>query len=146
MSAPTPIDHLKAGSEILLRVLEPYGFSFNQGATGVGSGGGFASGTFVRGDRIIEVHFRYSLGLVSYRIGEAVIDHENYLRFAGYWSERRYPGFSSTPMDGFTALAHDLSAFFTDFMTGTGEQFKGVVAAYAANPNRYKGFSALGRK
>lgn len=146
MNAPSPVEVLRAGAEVLSPILHPHGFKFKEGTSGVGSGGAFASGTFERGDRIIELHFRHSLGLVSYRIGSSLIDHENYLRFSGHWADRRYPGYSATPLEGFAALAHDLSAFFTDFLAGTGEKFKMVVAEYAANPNRYRGFSALSKK
>jgi hypothetical protein len=33
--------------------------------------------------------------------------------------------------------------FFADFAKGSGDEFKRVVAAYEANPNKFKGFGAL---
>ena len=146
MDRPSPIETLRAGVEVLRPVLEPHGFIFHEGAAGASSGGAFASGTFERGERKIEISFRYSLGLVRYRIGASVIDHENFLRLSGQWSSHKYPDFGGTPINSFTALASDLSAFFADFLSGPGEHFKAVVAEYAANPNRFKGLGAVGKR
>jgi hypothetical protein len=146
MGTSSPTETLRNGIELLRPVLEPHGFSFKEGESGASSGGAFASGRFERGERVIELHFRYALGLVSYRIGDSMIDHENYLRFAGHWSSHKYPNFGGTPTDSFTALASDLSAFFSDFLSGTGAKFKAVVAAYAANPNMFKGLAGVGKK
>lgn len=146
MTTSTPTETLRAGIAVLLPILEPHGFKFKEGAAGASSGGAFASGKFEREDRALELHFRHALGLVSYRIGAAEIDHENYLRFAGHWSSHKYPDFGGTPEESFSALASDLSAFFSDFLSGTGEQFKAVVAAHTANPRRLKGFASLGEK
>jgi hypothetical protein len=116
------------------------------GPSGTSSGGQFASGSFERNDRTLELHFRYGLGLVTYRIGEASLDHESYLRHSGIWSARKYPDFGSTPIESFQALSHDLSVFCTDFLRGNGDEFKAIAAAHAANPNKFKGFSALGKR
>jgi hypothetical protein len=146
MATSSPTETLRAGIAVLLPVLGPHGFEFKEGAAGSSSGGVFASGQFEREDRVLELHFRHALGLVTYRIGTAEIDHENYLRFAGHWSSHKYPNSGGTPEESFTALASDLVAFFSDFLSGTGEQFKEVAAAHAANPNRFKGFASLGAK
>jgi len=58
---------LKAGVEILDSFMESLGFVYTQISAGAGSGGSFASGEFRRGDRRLELHFLYSLGLVTYR-------------------------------------------------------------------------------
>jgi hypothetical protein len=146
MSISRPIEILRAGAVVLNPVLQPHGFMFRDGASGTSSGGSFASGTFERGNRAIEFHFRYGLGLVTYRIGASTIDHENYLRFAGHWAAHEYPSFGASPDESFSALAHDLSAFFSDFLAGTGDYFKEIVNAHAANPNKFKGFAALSNK
>jgi hypothetical protein len=137
---------LLEGVAVLEPVLAPHGFAFRQGPSGRGSGGQFSSCRFERGDRVLELHFRHGLGLVAYRIGAAELDHEHYLRRTGNWANRRYPDFSASPIDSFRALAHDLGAFCTDFLGGTGEQFKTAAAAHAANPNEFKGFAALGKQ
>ncbi|QWT45399.1 hypothetical protein [Azospira inquinata] len=146
MTTSTPTESLRAGVAVLLPVLAPHGFKFKEGATGASSGGTFASGRFELEDRLLEFHFRHALGLVSYRIGTAEIDHENYLRFAGHWSSHKYPNFGGTPEESFSALASDLLAFFADFLSVTGEQFNAVAAAHAANPTRFKGFASLCKK
>lgn len=49
------------GAKILEQVLGPHGFEFRFQSEGQSSGGLFACGQFVRGDRALELHFRYSL-------------------------------------------------------------------------------------
>ena len=145
MATIDPRAVLLDGAEILTQTLAPHGFSFVQGPIGKGSGGHFASGDFVRGDRRLELHFRYGLGLVKYHLGDVSIDHETYLRSLGKWPERRYLDFSSEPLESFRALAHDLTRFCSDFLSGPGTEFKAFAAAYASNPNRFKGFGVLRR-
>lgn len=100
---------------------------------------------FERGDRQLELHFRHGLGLVIYRIGEAELNHETFLRYSGYWPAHQYPDFGSTALESFVALAHDLSAFFSDFLQGSGEQFKAFAAQHKSNPDMFKGFGALNK-
>jgi hypothetical protein len=64
----TQIQELLAGGiKILDGLMAAHGFAFVAKASGRGSGGEFASGEFCRGNRALELHFRYSLGLVRYR-------------------------------------------------------------------------------
>lgn len=136
---------LEKGVALLRPVLEPHGFAFVAGDSGKGSGGLFASGEFVRGDRRLELHVRHGLGLVRYHVGEATVDHETYLRYGGHWSQRSYPDFSSDPLRGFAGLAKDLAAFFSDFVSGDGRAFRALASEHARDPGRFKGFQALGR-
>ena len=62
----TPKQTLLAGVGILDSVLSPYGFVFEFRDEGIGAMGPFAWGEFVRGDRRLELHYRYGLGLVTY--------------------------------------------------------------------------------
>src|SRR5437868_689109 len=97
----TPINALLEGCKILDAVMKPHGFNFVGGLTGKGSGGYFASGEYVRGDRRLELHFRYSLGLVTYHIGELSLTHDEYMRaLLGKDGGNKYPGFSDDPLDG----------------------------------------------
>jgi len=146
MSQINPKICLIEGATALGEVVEPHGFAFRLTESGAGSGGSFAAGVFERGDRSIEFSFRYGLGMVSYRLGSVVLDHETFMRFSGNWPQRRYPGLGVDPMDSFRALAQDLQSFFGDFVAGSGEEFLAVAKDAAANPNRYKGFAALGKK
>jgi hypothetical protein len=110
-------DTLVKGAAIVSASLP--GFRFEERAEGVGSGGAFAWGEFVRDDRRLELHFRRSLGLVTYHLGNHALSHEGYLRAMGVPpGANQYPGFSDDPLDGFRHLAHDLRAFVSEFVRG----------------------------
>jgi hypothetical protein len=141
-----PAAKLSEGVAALRDVLGPHGFVYRTGEAGVGSGGAFATGSFVRGDRCLELSFRHGLGQVKYRLGESLLDHEAYLRRTGHWAERRYPDFGADHIESFRALAQDIASFCTDFLRGEGDQFRALAAAQKANPNEFKGFAALGRE
>jgi len=115
--AGNPEQALLTGARILETVLAPNGFQFPIGGEGLGSGGRFAWGEFVRDDRNLELHFRQSLGLVRYHVGDHSAGHESYMRELGVSEQCKYPGFSSDPMNAFLSLARDL-AFADDFLTG----------------------------
>jgi hypothetical protein len=118
------LDALHAGVTILNPVLHPHGFNFELRGSGSSSGGRFAWGEYVRNERRIELHFRYSLGLVTYHIGDLLFGHEVYLRALGVPAgTHQYPGFSSDPLDGFRHLAHDLERFCGEFVSGDASVF-----------------------
>jgi hypothetical protein len=122
MNTMDPKEILRTGSEILEPVMKPHGFTFVEGLSGRSNMGDFARGDFVRGDRRLELHFRYSLGLVAYHIGSLSATHESYMHeLLGVSGTHRYPGFSDDPLDGFRHLAHDIENFAGDFLTGSGE-------------------------
>ena len=125
----SPKETLAAGCAVLEPVLAAHGFAWVPGAAGHGSGGDFASGSYVRGTRRLELHFRHSLGLVTYHLGERSLDHEAYMRVAaGANGGNQYPGFSFDPIDGFRHLAHDLSKFCQSFLAGSDEDFNGIAS------------------
>jgi hypothetical protein len=132
---------MQAGREIVAAVLEPHGFAYRPGWSGTSSGGNSDSGEFVRGDRRLELHFRHSLGLVRYHIGDLSISHEDYMRHTGHRSQAKYPGFSPDPLDGFRHLADDLHNFCSDFTVGDGGTF---VAAKKASES-FAARSGLGK-
>ena len=109
---------LKEGAKILDRVLSPKGFKFRFHGEGKGSAGSFAWGEFVRGDRKLELHVLFNLGLVRYHIGGENASHDYYMRELGVRELCQYPGFWEDTQKAFLALAHDL-AFTEDFLTGT---------------------------
>jgi hypothetical protein len=104
--------------------MRSHGFVYTQTSVGVGSGGSFASGEFRRGDRRLELHFRYSLGLVTYHMGSASLSHEEYM-----WSVLRkrwashYPGFSGDALESFRHLLLDLEQYGSDFLVGSDSEF-----------------------
>jgi hypothetical protein len=112
---------LAEGALILGKVLTPRGFNFEPGGQLKGSGGPAAWGLFVRDGQRIELHFRHSLGLVSYAWGDTVLGHQDYLR--GVNGVGSYPGFSADPLDGFRHLADDLAGPLAGFVSGDQSSF-----------------------
>jgi hypothetical protein len=130
---------------MLNQVLAPHGFRFVENVSGVGSGGEFATGEFRRGNRRLELHFRGSLGLVSYHVGSDDLAHRDYVRAVretqGIKDEAEYPGFSDDPLDGFRHLCADLVRFGAAFTAHSGE-FAGLAAWTRQHPPP-KGLAAL---
>ena len=127
-----PKDTLLDGVKILDPVLLPSGFRFQFQKEGRGPGGNFAWGAFVREDRRLELHFRHSLGLVRYHVGEQSASHESYMRELGMRNQCRYPRFSDDPMAAFRDLAHDLG-FADDFLSGSAAVLRTAAAREASD-------------
>ena len=121
---------LLEGVKCIEQILAPCGFQFQFRGEGKGAGGYFAWGEFVREDRRIELHFRYSLGLIRYHVGNHSASHESYMKELGVWDQCRYPGFSENYLDAFEDLAHDI-ALAEDFLTGAAEVLKRAAATEA---------------
>jgi hypothetical protein len=130
---------LKVGIEVLDPVLKPHGFKFVFEKAAQGSGGRFAFGKYVRGDRSLELHFRYSLGLVTYHIGESRLDHESYMRSLGVYGKNSYPDFPTDPLESFQSLAQDLARYCADFLTGDGAEFHQHAAKLRNEPKIFSG-------
>jgi hypothetical protein len=111
---------LDAGAKILGVVIEPYGFVWALGRAHAGHPGNATRGAFVKDDRQLELGFRWSLGPVTYRVGNASVSHEVLMRFAGHYADAQYPGYSKDPLDAFRHLAVDLEKYGGDFMFGDG--------------------------
>lgn len=142
---PAPTRHLREGRALLASIVEAHGFQWRQGASGSSSGGTFDSGEYVRGDRRLELHFRFSLGMVTYHIGELSLSHEELMRHTGHRPDSKYPGFSSEPIDAFRGLAEDLSRFCGDFLSGPGAEFRVAHGASKTFANQ-SGFARLGKQ
>ena len=141
MTKPREILHL--GCEVLDPILHAHGFSFEYGGEGPSSGGPYAFGSYVNTDRRIEIHFRHSLGLVTYHFGEASLDHEAYMRaLLGDAGGNKYPGFSDNPLDAFGDLADDLQSFAGAFLNNDAEGFMRCVAK-AEELKKTSGFARL---
>jgi hypothetical protein len=137
-----PIDVLREGCAVLDPLMSEYGFSYTEGSSGRGSGGHYASGAYVYADRKLEIHYRYSLGLVTYHFGQTCIDHKSYMRAAlGDKGGNKYPGFSDDPVAAFRDLAYDLQNFATAFLEGNFEQF----ATCAAEAEQWKKIPGIAR-
>ncbi len=119
-----PAEAIEAGRKILDRVLVPAGFAYLPGVTGKGSGGHFASASYVRGNRRLDFSYRWALGAVEYHIGAQSLGHASYMRLLGVHLESEYSRFPrDVPLAGFEALCHDLELYCTDFLAGPGEEF-----------------------
>jgi hypothetical protein len=139
----TPTESLRAGCEILDPVLMADGFVRRKIQFGQGSGGSFARTEYQRGDRRLELHFRYSLGLVTYHVAALSLSHEAYMRAVlGRRGANQYPGFSEDPLDGFRHLRHDLERYCVDFLIRTHEAMQRI-AAKAAEQTKVSGFKAF---
>ena len=120
-----PAEILEKGRRLLDPVLEGHGFKWVPGASGSSSGGHFACGGYVRGNRRLEIHFRYSLGEVTYHLGGQSIEHPAYMRAVfGQGGGNQYPGFSNDPLDSFRHLAYDLNNFCDAFFSVSEEEFE----------------------
>lgn len=138
-----PSEILREGCAVLSPLLGKYGFAFVEGPSGKGSGGPYATAEYRKGDRKLELSYRYSLGLVTYHFGDVSIDHESYMRFvSGAKDSHRYPGFSDDPLSGFYNLAYDLEHFALSFLEGDFRRFSYCVAE-AANWKRLPGLARL---
>jgi hypothetical protein len=141
-----PTEVLREGAAELALILGPHGFTFVETGSGIGSGGYYASGEFRRENRRLELHVRWSLGLVTYHVGDASLSHEDLTR-AVISTQRlqelpEYPGFSDGPLDGFHQLGADLIRFGPVFTQGTSEELSIVVAWIRQHP-KPKGLAAL---
>jgi len=118
------VEIVRNGAAVLNDLLARHGFLQCPIESGAGSGGAFAVTEFRRGDRRLELHFRYSLGLVQYHVNGATISHEDYMWsvLGKRWSSH-YPGFSDDPLDGFRRLRQDLEEHGQDFLVGSDSEF-----------------------
>ena len=115
-------DMLQRGSALLEALLATHGFVFKALGAGHSSGGDFACGEFRKHDRWLDLHFRYTLGLVSYHLSNSEMSHENYMRsVSGRPHSGHYPGFSSDPLDGFRHSLLDLEEHGSEFLAGSDE-------------------------
>jgi hypothetical protein len=139
----SPIEILREGRSILDPVMHRHGFSFIDGPAGPSSGGPYASGAYVSGNWRLEIHFRFSLGLVTYHFGRTSLDHESYMHaLLGTNGGNKYPSFSEEPLDAFKGLAYDLENFATAFLNGNFEEFSRCVIAVDER-NKIPGFARL---
>ena len=94
-------------------------------------------------DRRLELHFRWSLGFVTYHFQGRSLAHEDYMwSVLGRTGGNKYPGFSDDQLQGFRDLADDLQVHAREFLAGSDQELDRRFAHAAANP-RPKGFKAI---
>jgi hypothetical protein len=119
-----PQQALEDGRQFLDPLMLGSGFAYVPGVAGSSSGGPFARAAYVKADRSLELHFRYAL-MAVYRIGEAELSHNDYMKLKRVWADSEYARFSrDNPLDGFRALSIDLQRFCSDFVSGDGEELR----------------------
>jgi hypothetical protein len=127
-----PAEWLREGCSVLAPNLESHGFRLGQQKVGNGSGGHFAEVRWTRGEQYLELHVRYSLGLVTYGWDGESFRHADYMS----WRQVRgqYPGYGTDPIDGFRHLAADLNGAAAPLLTMTKTEFVEVASAIHALP------------
>ena len=144
-ASPTAL--LERGVAVLNEVLGPAGFEFIATEDDVTTGGAFASGEFLRGDRRLELQVRSSLTLVRYHFGDDSLSHEDLVRgvraLEAISEEGQYPGFSTEPMVGFHHLGLDIERFGAIFLRGGAKAFRALKKWVDKHP-RKTGLAGLG--
>jgi hypothetical protein len=126
---------LRQGVEILNTAMAPADFAFEQVHDGT-----YLCGRFTRGERILELHFSDSLRLVSHRIGDTVVMHDDFMRALIGPGGGRYPGAGapdSDPLDGFRRLLADLQSHCGEFLRGSARRWRRVADRALLDPRRF---------
>jgi hypothetical protein len=120
-----PTEILSEGCKTILDpVMLVHDFRFAVERAGKSSGGPFASGSYINGNRSLELHVRASLGLVTYHYGDSSLTHTDYMAAVLEGKTgNKYPGFSSDLLDAFRDLAFDIENFANAFLTGDAIEF-----------------------
>ena len=135
-----PFAEMTAGAAVLEPMMYGAGFSLHMETVGRSSGGEFCSASFTNGTRRLELHVRWSLGLVTYHVGASKLSHEEYLR--AQHRKGTYPGFSNSTIEAFHHLRDDLELAGRIFLIGAVPEFEALVNWASKNP-KPTGFRAL---
>jgi hypothetical protein len=119
-------------TENLNPVLNPLGYSFESDGYAVTSGGPFASGFFVNGEKKIGLIYRSfsGLGSVNYECRQSAVSHSDLMRYLGKEEEsklkydsKKFSSYARDDGDVLGALMHDIQSFEIEMLTGSSEQF-----------------------
>jgi hypothetical protein len=125
-------DTLREGVAILCPALQTAGFKFEPVHEGA-----YLGGRFVKRGRVLELHFADSLRLVSQRIDDLVVMHDDFMRALIGPKGGRYPGSSDDPLEAFRLLRTDLELHCRDFLKGGGREWQSVAEAALLDPRRF---------
>jgi hypothetical protein len=127
-------EELLDGVRILNRVMAPAKFRFEQVHDGT-----YLCGRYRRADRTLELHYSDSLRLVSQRIGDIVVMHDDFMRALVGPGGGCYPGDSSTtdPLDGFRCLLADLESHGDVFLRGNARRWCEVAERALLDQRRF---------
>jgi hypothetical protein len=123
---------LVAITEKLNPVLNPLGYVFEADGYAVSSGGPFASGFFVNGEKKIGLIYRSfsGLGSVNYECRQSAVSHSDLMRYLGKedqsklkYDSKKFSSYAREEGDVLDALIHDIQSFEIDLLTSSSEQF-----------------------
>jgi hypothetical protein len=118
-------ESLESRNKILGPFMTASGFAYVQGTAGRSSGRNLASGTRLRKNRKLEMHYRRGLGRVTYPVGgDARRDEAFTGALLGPEGGNDWPGFSAGPTDALRDLLYGLEDFAGDSLAGPGLIFK----------------------
>lgn len=123
---------LSQGVAILGPAMKPAGFKFEPVHDGT-----YLCGRFVKRGRALELHFADSLRLVSQRIDDLVVMHDDFMCALLGPKGGRYPGNSDDPLEAFRLLRMDLELHCGDFLKGGGRKWRAVAEAALLDPRRF---------
>jgi hypothetical protein len=127
-----PRQVFRDGVAILDRAMRPAGFKFEQVRVSQ-----YPCGRYSRRGRVLEFHVSSSLGLVSQRIGEIAVMHDDWMRALLGPNGGAYPTHSDDPLDSFYALHKDLARHCDDFLRGDGERWRTVAERALQDPRKF---------
>jgi hypothetical protein len=116
-----PKQVLRDGTAILDRAMRPNGFKFEEVRAGE-----YPCGRYWRRGRVLEFHVSSALGLVSQRMGDIAVMHDDWMRALLGPKGGDYPRHSDDPLDNFYALNKDLARHCDDFLRGDGERWRTI--------------------
>lgn len=90
-----------------------------------------------RRGRVLELHFSDSLRLVSQRLDDLTVMHDDFMRAllgpaGGHWPAR-----SDDPLEDFHCLRMDLEHHCSDFLRGRGREWREVAERALRDPRRF---------
>ena len=120
------------GVAILDKAMRPAGFKFEEVRAGQ-----YPCGRYWRRGRVLEFHVSSSLGLVSQRMGELAVMHDDWMRALLGPKGGAYPSHSEDPLESFYALHKDLARHCTDFLRGDGARWRAVAERALQDPRKF---------
>lgn len=127
-----PREVLRDGVAILDRAMRPAGFKFEHVRVSQ-----YPCGRYWRRGRVLEFHVSSSLGLVSQRMGEVAVMHDDWMRALLGPKGGSYPMHSDDPIDSFYALHKDLARHCDDFLRGDGQAWRTVAERALQDPRKF---------
>jgi len=93
---------------------------------------------------VLELHYRWGLGIVLYRIGDTELAHNTYMKLLGVSGQSEFMRSAlDKTLNGFTRLKADLERFAGDFLSGDGAQFIELARRFKDDPGMFSGFKAI---